>query len=188
MRGIVREIVITLGLALVIFFVLQTTIQSSIVDGSSMQPGLENGQRLIVVKAAYRFSDPQRGDIVIIHPPVAPQKQWVKRVIGLPGDTVEIKNGTVYVNNIALAEPYIMEAPEYTYGPVTVPQDNFFVMGDNRNNSTDSHYGWTVPRENLVGEVWLRIWPFSNWGVVHGYPINAEVQTLDQTQTPTASR
>src|SRR5512139_1764497 len=149
MKSIIREILITVGLAVVIFFILQTTIQSSIVDGSSMQPGLENGQRLIVVKAAYTFAEPQRGDIIIIRPPVSPQKQWVKRVIGLPGDTVEIKNSTVYVNHVALDEPYIKETPEYVYGPVTVPPDNYFVMGDNRNNSTDSHYGWTVHRSSV---------------------------------------
>jgi signal peptidase I len=182
MKSWLRETLITLGLALVIFFILQTTIQSSIVDGSSMQPSLEDGQRLIVIKAAYHFSSPQRGDIIIIHPPVAPQKQWVKRVIGIPGDTIEIKNGTVYVNNIPLDEPYIKAPPDYTYGPVTVPEDNYFVMGDNRNNSTDSHYGWTVPRENIVGEVWLRIWPLDEWGIVHGYPLDNEL--TGQTPTP----
>jgi len=183
-KGWVRELLITLGLAVVIFLIFQFTIQSSIVDGSSMLPGLENGQRLIVSKAAYFFSDPQRGDIIIIHPPVSPQKQWVKRVIGLPGDTVQIKNGTVYVNGIALDEPYINESPEYTYGPVTVPPENYFVMGDNRNNSTDSHYGWTVSRDQIVGEVWLRIWPVSEWGVVHGYPLDTEIEAAGTADTP----
>jgi signal peptidase I len=180
MKGWIRELVITLGLALVIFMALQTTIQSSIVDGSSMEPGLDNGQRLIVAKAAYFFNSPQRGDIIIIHPPVAPEKQWVKRVIGLPGDTIEVKEGTVYVNNIPLDEPYIKAAPEYTFGPYTVPADNYFVMGDNRNNSTDSHYGWTVERDSIVGEVWLRIWPMSEWGVVGGYPLENEIPASTQ--------
>ena len=141
MKAFIRELILTLGLALAIFLLLQTTIQSSIVEGSSMQPSLEDRQRLIVVKAVYYFREPQRGDIIIIHPPVAaPEKQWVKRVIGLPGDTVEIKNHTVYVNNVALDEPYINEKPNYTMKPYTVEEDHYFVLGDNRNNSTDSHY------------------------------------------------
>jgi signal peptidase I len=172
MKSFARELLITVGLAIVIFLLLQTTIQSSIVDGSSMQPGLEDGQRLIVVKAVYHFKQPDRGDIIIIHPPVAPQKQWVKRVIGIPGDTVEVKGGTVYVNNIPLDEPYIKDIPRYTFSPYKVPDDNYFVMGDNRNNSTDSHYGWTVEKENIVGAVWLRIWPLSEWGVVPNYPLS----------------
>jgi signal peptidase I len=177
MKGFVRELLITLALAVAIFLILQTTIQSSIVDGKSMEPGLENGQRLIVIKAVYHFKAPERGDIIIIHPPVAPQSQWVKRVIGLPGDTIEVKNGIVYVNGKVLNEPYIKAPPEYTLAPYKVPPDNYFVMGDNRNNSTDSHYRWTVPRGNIVGEVWLRIWPFSDWGIVHGFPLDQELQT-----------
>jgi signal peptidase I len=176
MKAFLRELAITLGLALAIFLLLQTTIQSSIVEGSSMQPGLEDGQRLIVVKTVYHFREPQRGDIIIVHPPIATEKQWVKRVIGLPGDTVEIKDHTVFVNNIALIEPYIKDKPNYIMKPYTVEEGHFFVLGDNRNNSTDSHYRWTVPEENIVGEVWLRLWPLSDWGLIHGYPLALEFQ------------
>jgi signal peptidase I len=176
MKGFFRELLIILGLAAIIFLVFHIVIQSSIVDGSSMLPGLEDGQRIIVVKSAYLFSNPQRGDIVIIHPPIAPQNEWVKRIVGLPGDTIEVNNLTVFVNNIPLNEPYIEAAPEYTLAPYKVPANNYFVMGDNRNNSTDSHYGWTVSRENIVGEVWLRFWPFSRLGFVGGYPISSELQ------------
>ncbi len=175
MKGFFRELAITASLALVIFLILQTTVQSSIVEGSSMLPGLENNQRLIVVKAVYHFRTPQRGDIIIIHPPVAPTKQWVKRVIGLPGDIVEIKNHTVYVNNVALKEPYINETPNYTMIPYTVEAGHYFVLGDNRNNSTDSHLIGTIPEKNIVGEVWLRLWPLSEWGLIRGYPINLEL-------------
>ncbi len=178
MKGFIKELFITLGLALAIFLVLQTTIQSSIVDGSSMEPGLKDSQRLIVIKAAYHFKTPERGDIIIIHPPVAPQNQWVKRIIGLPGDSVEVKNRTVYVNGIPLDEPYINERPEYTLAPYQVPENNYFVLGDNRNASSDSHRRWTVEREDIVGEVWLRFWPLSSWGIVEGYPL--ELQVSDQ--------
>ncbi|MBN1189537.1 MAG: signal peptidase I [Dehalococcoidales bacterium] len=176
MKGFIKELFITLGLALAVFLLLQTTIQSSIVDGRSMEPGLEDSQRLIVVKAVYNFKSPERGDIIIIHPPVSPQNQWVKRVIGLPGDTVEVKNGTVYVNDTPLDEPYIKESPEYILAPYQVPEDNYFVLGDNRNASSDSHRKWTVSRKDIVGEVWLRIWPLSEWGIVHGYPLDEELQ------------
>ena len=176
MKNFLRELGITLALALVVFLILQTTIQSSIVEGSSMLPGLENGQRLIVSKAVYHFRQPQRGDIIIVHPPIAPSKQWVKRVIGLPGDTVEIKNHTVYVNNIALDEPYINEKPVYTMAPYTVEEGHYFVMGDNRNNSSDSHLRWTVSEDNIVGEVWLRLWPLSRFGLIHGYPLELELK------------
>jgi signal peptidase I len=131
---------------------------------------------LIVSKAAYFFSDPQRGDIIIVHPPIDPQKEYVKRLIGLPGDTIEIKNKLVYVNGVALNEPYIKETPYYTMGSFRVPDDSYFVMGDNRNNSFDSHYGWTVTREDIVGEVWLRYWPFTGWGLIQSFPINQELQ------------
>lgn len=176
MKPFLRELAITVGLALVIFLAYHAVAQTSVVDGSSMLPGLENSQRLIVSKAAYFFASPQRGDIIIVHPPIDPQKEYVKRLIGLPEDTVEVKNGTVYVNGVALNEPYIKAAPTYTMAPVKILPDHYFVMGDNRNNSYDSHYGWTVTRENIVGEVWLRYWPFSGWGVVHGFPINLELR------------
>jgi signal peptidase I len=178
-KSFFQELAITLGLALALYLLLQTTIQSSIVEGSSMQPGLEDGQRLIVVKAVYHFREPQRGDIIIVHPPISPEKQWVKRVIGLPGDTVEIKKGTVYVNGVPLDEPYINEKPRYTMKPYTVEEGHYFVLGDNRNNSTDSHYGWTVPENDVVGEVWLRLWPLNEWGLVQGYPLSLELQSGD---------
>lgn len=182
MKGFVRELLITVGLAIVIFFILQTTIQSSIVEGSSMQPGLQTGQRLIVIKPIFDFTNPQRGEIVIIHPPIAPNSEWVKRIIGLPGDTVAVRNGHVYINNIPLTEPYIKAEPTYTMAPFKVPPNNYFVLGDNRNNSTDSHYGWTVTRQNIVGEVWLRIWPLNNWGIIQSYPLAQELYSSSQNQ------
>jgi signal peptidase I len=169
MKGILREVIITVGLALVIFILLQTTIQSSIVLGSSMLPNLQDGQRLIINKAVYHFRDPERGDIIILHPPIEPQKEYVKRVIGLPGDTVEVRNGKVFVSGTALDEPYIKDAPNYTMSAIVVPPNNYFVLGDNRNNSNDSHSGWTVSGDGIVGEAWMRIWPLSQLGTVQGF-------------------
>ncbi len=174
MKGFLRELLITVGLAIVIFLVLQTTIQSSIVLGSSMEPNLADGQRLIINKAIYHFREPTRGDIIILHPPIEPQKEYVKRVIGLPGDTVEVRNGVVYVNGSALKEPYIKDPPRYNLPPTKVPENNYFVLGDNRNNSNDSHAGWTVTSQEIVGEAWLRIWPLDEWGTVWNYPLGQQ--------------
>lgn len=175
MKSFLKEALITIALAVVLFFLLQTVIQSSIVENVSMLPGLVEDQRLIVSKAAYWFSSPQRGDIIIIYPPIEPDSQWVKRVIGLPGDTLEVKGGLVYVNSVPLKEPYIKEKPAYDYGPFVVPKDNYFVLGDNRNESTDSHYDWTVTRSEIVGKAWLRIWPLDKFGLVDNYPLNDQL-------------
>ena len=94
----------------------------------------------------------------------------------MPGDTVEIRNRTVYVNNVALDEPYIKDKPNYTMKPYKVEEGHYFVLGDNRNNSTDSHLLWTVPEDKIVGEVWLRLWPLNKWGLIHGYPLELELQ------------
>lgn len=170
MKIFLRDVVGTIVLAVAIFFVLQFTIQSFIVYGQSMENSFHDGQRVLVSKVAYTFGSPQRGDIVIFRPPTDHQ-DYIKRIIGLPGDTVEIKQGAVYVNNVKLSEPYIKDSPNYTYKAIVVPIDNYFVLGDNRRNSNDSHSGWTVPRQNMVGRVWLSIWPPGNWGLVHSYPL-----------------
>ncbi len=176
MKGFIKELVLTLVLAGVIYLLLQTVIQSTIVNNVSMQPTLIAEQRLIVVKTAYTFSDPQRGDIVIVRPPIAPDEEWVKRLIGLPGDTVKVSGGVVNVNGVTLDEPYLNEQPNYTFGPYTVPEGHYFILGDNRNHSYDSHYNWTVTRDQIVGRAWLRIWPFDKFGGVGNYPLNAQVE------------
>jgi signal peptidase I len=179
LKKVYLELLITLGLAVMVYLLLHSTVQHSVVEGSSMLPGLENGQRLIVNKTAFLFKAPQRGEVVVIHPPPSissPDKQWVKRVIGLPGDTIRVEKGIVYVNNFPLDEPYIKESPHYSMANFKVPADNYFVMGDNRNASTDSHYGWTVTRQNVVGEVWLRFWPVNQWGIIHPFPLANELQ------------
>jgi signal peptidase I len=177
MKGFLREMLITLGLALVLYLVLQLVIQSSIVNNVSMQPTLVAGQRLIVGKAAYWFSEPGRGDIVIVRPPVEPNKEYVKRLIGLPGDTIEVKGGTVYVNNVPLVEPYVKTPARAVFQPYIVPQNNYFLMGDNRNNSNDSRSGWTVTKQEIVGKAWLRIWPLNKWGLVGNYPLDSQLAT-----------
>jgi signal peptidase I len=175
MKGLLREILITVGLAVVVFLLLQVTIQSSIVVGSSMEPSLQNGERLIVNKAIYHFEEPQRGDVIIFHSPADYQTDYIKRVIGLPGDTIRITGGVVYVNGTPLTENYIEAPPNYSYGPFVVPPDNYFVLGDNRTNSNDSHTGWTVPAQSIIGKAWLSIWPPGDWGIVHAYQIDKQL-------------
>ena len=120
-------------------------------------------------KASYFFSDPQRGDVIIFNPDNGSQFPYIKRVIALPGDTVEVKDNKVFINGIPLEEEYIMEPPRYTMPAKTIPEGEYFVLGDNRNNSNDSHAGWTVPRENVIGKAWFVYWPLSDLRMVKHY-------------------
>ena len=174
MKTFFREILTTLILAVIIFFALQATVQSFIVVGNSMQPTLQENQRLLISKIVYSFHEPERGDVIVFRPPDNPQSEYIKRVIALPGESVEIKDGTVYIyqdNNVfQLHEQNYIEAPPgYTFRKYKIPQGKYFVLGDNRNNSNDSHNNWTVPRKNIVGKAWLSLWPPVNWGPVHNY-------------------
>ena len=165
MRKLVREAGITILVAVVIFLGLQATIQSSVVLGSSMEPNFETGQRLIANKVIYNFDEIKRGDVVILRPPTNIDVDYIKRVVGLPGETIEIKNRLVYINGVPMAEPYILESPRYTMKKLQVPQGYYFVLGDNRNNSNDSHIWGSLPKENIIGKVWLSIWPPDDWQV-----------------------
>jgi len=169
MKTFLREAAITLALALLIFLLLQTVIGNTGIHYSCMEPNIHEGQRIIISKIAYKLHEPQRGDVVVFHAPLAPEEDYIKRIIALPGETVEVKDGLVYINGKALDEPYIMEPPTYTYPAKEIPENEYFVLGDNRNDSNDSHEWGTVPRENIVGKAWLSIWPPSDWGLVLNY-------------------
>lgn len=175
---LLREVLQTVALALVIYAVIQLTVQTNKVYGSSMEPGLHQGQYVLVNKLVYLkvgeryvFHPPQRGDVVVLRP-VGRENLLIKRVIGLPGDTVEIASGKVYINGKPLAEPYIMEPPINPLPPTKIPQGSYFVQGDNRNHSLDSA-SWQsigpIPRENIVGQAWLSFWPPSNVGRVPNF-------------------
>jgi len=135
------------------------------VDGSSMEPSLHSGEFVIVNRLAYKLGDPESGDVVVFHYPPDPDQEYIKRVIGLPGDRVRVTDGMVYVNDQALDEPYIAASPRYQ-GEWEVPQDHLFVLGDNRNNSSDSHNWGAVPMENVIGEAIFIYWPPANWGLI----------------------
>lgn len=136
-----------------------------------MLPTLEIGDRLVVEKLSYYTHLPQRGDIIVFTPPPQLQEQgylgeqaFIKRVIGLPGETIEVKNGRVFVDRQLLTEPYIAEAPNYIMAPAIVPPEQLFVMGDNRNNSNDSHIWGFLPKTNIIGHACFRFWPLERLG------------------------
>lgn len=164
-----REIAITVLIAVAVFALLRLTVQSYTVVMSSMEPNFQEGECIMVSKVCYRSSDPQRGQVIVFNPPFDSAHPFIKRVIGLPGETVEIRAEKVLVNGIPLEEEYVMAPPNYTMPATEVTANEYFVLGDNRNNSNDSHSGWMVPRENIIGRAWFVYWPPSRWRVVKHY-------------------
>lgn len=155
----------TLVLSLILFLAINAISARIRVDGYSMEPTLHTGEFVIVNKIAYKLGDAERGDIIVFHYPRNPEQEYIKRVIGLPGDELEVRNGQVYVNGQLLEEPYIKAPPAYS-DSWTVPQDSLFVFGDNRNNSSDSHNWGEVPLELVIGKAIFVYWPPTEWGVI----------------------
>ena len=162
---VLRDAIETILLAVVLFVVINAVSARVRVDGFSMRPTLENGEYVLVYKLAYRFNTPQRGDIVVFRFPLDPTQDLIKRVIGLPGDVVQVENGKVSVNDNLINEPYIAAAPEYA-GTWVVPPDQLFVLGDNRNNSSDSHAWGMLPMNNMIGKALLIYWPPPEWNLI----------------------
>ncbi|MBP5972187.1 signal peptidase I [Brasilonema sp. CT11] len=163
----------TVGLSLVLAFGIRTFIaEARYIPSGSMEPTLQINDRLIIDKVSYDFTSPQRDDIVVFNPTKTLQSEnyhdaFIKRIIGLPGDKVEVKNGLVYINDSPLKENYIEAKPDYKWGPVIVPKNSYLVLGDNRNNSYDSHYWGFVPRNNIVGRAIVRFYPFNRIGFIN---------------------
>jgi signal peptidase I len=166
-RNLAREIIETVVLTLIIFFLIRVVVQNFRIEGYSMEPTLHQDQFLIVNKFVYRWiHPPQRGDIVVFEYPQAPDRDFIKRVIGLPGEKVEVRQGRVYINDKPLEESYIASPPAYSWGPRVVSEDEYFVLGDNRNNSSDSHTWGFLPSQNIIGKAWLSYWPPQYWGLI----------------------
>jgi signal peptidase I len=164
--GVLFDILETLLLSVLLFFLINAVSARIKIDGSSMEPNLHHGEFVIVSKINYRFGEPERGDVVVFDFPRNITQEYIKRVIGLPRDNVRIEDGRVYVNDLLLTEPYLFEEAIYE-GEWTVPEDALFVLGDNRNNSSDSHNWGTVPIKNVIGEALLVYWPPSSWGLIN---------------------
>jgi signal peptidase I len=200
LRRVGRELAETVILALLIFVAVRAVVQNFRVDGQSMEPTMSDSDYLLVNKAIYfrvdmdrihkflpfipgdgeddrhLFRAPERGDVIVFRYPQDPSRDFIKRVIGVPNDTVEVRDGMVYINGSPLEEDYILARPDYAYGPKTVPAGHYFVLGDNRRNSFDSSkWGAScrpeqtcdfVPEENIIGQAWLSYWPFDTLGLI----------------------
>ncbi|MFC1935413.1 signal peptidase I [Chloroflexota bacterium] len=186
MRRTLREILQTALLALLLFSGLQASVQNFRVEGSSMETTLEDGQHLLVNRLVYYrldkarlaeylpfmqadpgeviylFHPPQRGEVIVFRYPKDPSRDFVKRIVATPGDTVEIRGGKGYVNGALLEEPYIVEPQHITMERKVMGPGQYFVMGDNRLHSNDSRNWGPVPLENIVGRVWMAYWPLSD--------------------------
>lgn len=169
---LLREVFETLVLALVTFALIRLVVQNYRIEGPSMQPNLREGQFLAVNKLAYRLGQVQRGDVIVFHYLNASQRDLIKRVIGLPGDRLEIVRGQVWINGQAVAEPYVREPGVYSQ-PLTMIEPGYvFVMGDNRNNSNDSRRWGSLPMPYVIGKAIFCYWPPRLWGLVqHQQPI-----------------
>lgn len=170
----------SIGLILSLTFGIRIALaQCYFIPSASMKPTLEINDRFIVDKISYHFTNPRRGDIVVFTPPEAVVKAenshdpFIKRVIGLPGEQIEIKGGRVYINNLPLLEDYVVDRPKYSWGPALVPANSYLVLGDNRNRSYDSHSWGFVTRDRLIGRAWLRFWPLNRVAGFSGVDLNA---------------
>ncbi|MFW6134829.1 MAG: signal peptidase I [Elusimicrobiota bacterium] len=155
-----RELIETVVSAGIIAFIIITFIgQVTVVKGASMQDTLFNRERLICNKIVYRLTEPERGEIVIFNPPIDQNHNYIKRVIAVEGDKVKIVDGFVYLNGEKLEEDYVEHRSHETMPEVTVPENSYFVLGDNRSNSSDSRFWGFVPEENIIGRASLVFWP-----------------------------
>jgi len=188
-------------------------VQNFRVEGSSMEPSLHDGQYLLINKAIYFkvnlgfldflpffdsgddpyqyiFRAPRRGDVVVFRFPSEPSRDFIKRIVGEPGETVEIKEGLLYIDGKVLKEPYINTRMHYDFGPVTVPPKHYFVLGDNRNNSYDSHSWGMLSEDHIIGQAWISYLPFSSFGLISNPDIDPlgddEAVTPEPTSVPEA--
>lgn len=164
-----REIVETIALTILIFAVIHFVIQTYRVEGPSMQPGLTPDEYVLVNKAIYLFHAPERGDVIVFHYPLDTTRDFIKRIIGLPGDTITVDQTNVWVNGVKLKEPYISSPANPTGRTWKIPPNVYFVMGDNRPVSDDSRDWGCVPKDYIVGKAVVVYWPMSNWQLINTY-------------------
>jgi signal peptidase I len=192
-----RQVIETLLLAIVIFLLLRLLVQNFRVDGASMQPTLQSGQYLLVNKVLYFnvktstirkfipfvdhsnkghtiyfFHAPHRGEVVVFRFPRDPSRDFIKRVVGLPGETIELRQGVLYINGEAMDEKYLKDKGDVNMALRVIPQGQYFLLGDNRTNSSDSRSWGPVPHQNIVGKASFRYWPFSKFGFISSPKVN----------------
>lgn len=168
-RSTLREILDTVLLMLLIIVVTRVLVQTFRIEGISMEPNLHDGQYLIINKFIYYLQPPKRGDVVVFHYPRNPRRDFIKRIIGLPGEKVEIRGERVFINGQELEEPYTLHKGNYAWGPQRLGEDEYFVLGDNRNSSSDSHDWGSLPRDAIIGKAWISYWPPKHLGLVPHY-------------------
>ncbi|MQA00440.1 MAG: signal peptidase I [Dehalococcoidia bacterium] len=179
------------------FFAFRAVGHTYVVSGASMEPTFHDAEMVVVNRLAYRsfdlswlpgvdvdawrpFGEPQRGDVVVFEFPDNPERDFIKRVIGVPGDRVEVRDLLVYVNGAALDEPYIQDPPRGGYPATTVPPAHVFVLGDNRNNSSDSRSWGMLPQSSIIGRADVRYWPLDELGMVG----HAEAEGFEVSPSP----
>lgn len=162
----ILEIVATLIVAALIFLGVHFTLESRQIEGTSMLPNLEHGQRVLILKAAYWFGEPQRGDVVVFRDSSRqlPSQYIIHRIVGLPNEKTEIRNGQVYINDAVLEEPYV-QGNSTNRALETIPDDCYLIVGDNRDGSSSD----IVQRDDIIGRAWLCYWPLSDWNLVRGH-------------------
>ncbi|MEI8166788.1 MAG: signal peptidase I [Chloroflexales bacterium] len=212
-RRVVRELLETALFILLVFFIVRGIVQNFKIEGSSMEPTLHTSQYILVNKLVYfhfdlnaplrllpgqeklsqriiyPFHQPQRGDIVVFEYPRDVSKDYIKRVIGLPGDQLEVRDGKVFINGTQIDQPFLQGASTFCLtggacqsGPVHVPAGEIFVMGDNRGNSSDSREWGALPLDRVVGQAWVIYYPVADWGLVphQAYPALPTVSSLQR--------
>ena len=163
----IRELIEAVLPALVIVLLVNIFIaQATRVEGQSMEPNLHDHQRLIIEKVSYHFRSPERGDIIVLRPPQRQSEPLIKRVVALPGETIEIHDGHVYIDGVVLDEPYLTQETWGTLTSQLVPEDQVFVLGDNRGASNDSRAFGTISFDDIIGRAWLRYWPVEDIGTL----------------------
>ena len=168
------ELIQTALIAFVLFIVVNLVTARIRVEGISMEPSLRDGEFVVVNRLAYRWLAPKRGDVVVFYFPLDPSRRFIKRIIGLPGDQVAIRDGQVFVNDLLIEEPYIANTTQYV-GEWEINPYEIFVLGDNRNNSSDSHRWGPLPMAEVIGKAVLVYWPPDSVGMIPHYELNGEL-------------
>jgi signal peptidase I len=187
-RSFIRETLETIALTLIIFVVIRAGVQNFRIEGYSMEPNFHDGQYLLISKVDYVLHPPERGDVVVFMSPQDLSRDFIKRVIGLPGETVEIREGKVFINNKELGQNYAVNPGSYNFGPVSVGADQLFVLGDNRNNSSDSHSWGNLPRSDMIGKAWISYWPPQQWAIIQTPSFAESTLVLPADATPAPAR